>query len=93
MTYVPGSFDDADHSAAPMLVSYEVSDGVYTLSRVGVNEITENDTATDKKGDYATNGYDAYVTVSGGKTDGSMNPPALYSLSTRAITVRMLTTR
>ena len=72
MTYVPGSFDDADHSAAPMLVSYEVSDGVYTLSRVGVNEITENDTATDKKGDYATNGYDAYVTVSGGKTDGSM---------------------
>ena len=72
MTYVPGSFKNADHSAAPMLVSYEVSDGVYTLSRVGVNEITENDTADDKKGDYATNGYDAYVTVSGGKTDGSM---------------------
>ena len=73
MTYVPGSFDnDDDHSAAPMLVSYEVSDGVYTLSRVGVNEITENDTADNKKGDYATNGYDAYVTVSDGKTDGSM---------------------
>ena len=70
MTYVPGSFDDSDHSAAPMLVSYEVSDGVYTLSRVGVNEIIENDTAV--KGDYATNGYDAYVTVAGGKTDGSM---------------------
>ena len=45
---------------------------IYSMSRVGVNEITENDTATDKKGDYATNGYDAYVTVSGGKTDGSM---------------------
>ncbi len=72
MTYVPGSFDDADHSAAPMLVSYEVSNGVYTLSRVGVNEITENDTANDKKGNYATNGYDAYATVTGGKTDGSM---------------------
>ena len=72
MTYVPDSFKTTDHSAAPMLVSYEVSDGVYTLSRVGVNEITENDTAVDKMGDYATNGYDAYVTVSGGKTDGSM---------------------
>ena len=72
MTYVPGSFNDADHSAAPMLVSYEVSNGVYTLSRIGVNEITENDTANGKKGDYAINGYDAYATVTGGKTDGSM---------------------
>ena len=61
------------YSAAPMLVSYEVSNGVYTLSRVGVNEITENDTANDKKGSYATNGYDAYATVTGrSKTDGSI---------------------
>ena len=72
MTYVPGSFENANHSAAPMLVSYEVSNGVYTLSRIGVNEITENDTADGKKGDYAINGYDAYATVTGGKTDGSM---------------------
>ena len=70
-----------------MLVSYEVSDGVYTLSRVGVNEITENDTATDKKGDYATNGYDAYVTVSGGKTDGSMKNGTVKVLLLRMITL------
>ena len=56
-------------AADPMLVSYEVSNGVYTLSRVGTNEIVDN-TAT--VGDYATNGYDAYATVADGKTDGSM---------------------
>ena len=61
---------DEKSAADPMLVSYEVSNGVYTLSRVGVNEIVDNSATA---GDFATNGYDAYVTVAaGGKTDGSM---------------------
>ena len=63
---------DKKSAADPMLVSYEVSNGVYTLSRVGVNEIVDNNNASEKKGDFATNGYDAYATVTGGKTDGSM---------------------
>ncbi len=51
----------------PMLVSYEVSKDVYTLTRLGqVNTDTTSSTIE-------TNGYDAYVSVTGSvKTDGSI---------------------
>ena len=54
--------------AEPMLVSYEVSKDVYTLTRLGaVNTDVANAT------DIETNGYDSYVTVTGTiKTDGSI---------------------
>ena len=58
-------------SAAPMLVTYEKSGDVYTLSRVGIADIVDNSTTT--KGDFALNGYDAYVDATVGmKTDGSI---------------------
>ena len=58
---------------APILVSYEVSNGVYTLSRVGVADIEEGNTTTPKKGEFSLNGYDAYVDATQGlMTDGSI---------------------
>ena len=58
---------------APILVSYEVSSGVYTLSRVGVADIEEGNTTTPKKGEFSLNGYDAYVDATQGlMTDGSI---------------------
>ena len=56
-------------AAAPILVSYEVSGDVYTLSRVGIAEIEDN----ANKGEFALNGYDAYVDATEGlMTDGSI---------------------
>ena len=53
--------------AAPMLVSYEVSKDVYTLTRIGYKNTDTTDATID------TNGYDAYVTGSTNlKTDGSI---------------------
>ena len=53
--------------AAPMLVSYEVSKDVYTLTRIGYKNTDTTDTTID------TNGYDAYVTGSTNiETDGSI---------------------
>ena len=53
--------------AAPMLVSYEVSKDVYTLTRLGA----VNTDVKDAK-DIETNGYDAYVTAGSVTTDGSI---------------------
>ena len=56
-------------AAAPILVSYEVSGNVYTLSRVGIAAVEDN----ANKGDFALNGYDAYVDATTGlMTDGSI---------------------
>ena len=56
-------------AAAPILVSYEVSGDVYTLSRVGIAAVEDN----ANKGDFALNGYDAYVDATTGlMTDGSI---------------------
>ena len=53
--------------AQPMLVSYEVSKDVYTLTRLGFkNTDDRNATKID------TNGYDEYVTAKSVKTDGSI---------------------
>ena len=53
--------------AAPMLVSYEVSKDVYTLTRLGFkNTDDKNAKSID------TNGYDEYVTAGSVKTDGSI---------------------
>ena len=56
-----------DCKAAPMLVSYEVSKDVYTLTRLGA----VNTDVKDAK-DIETNGYDAYVTAGSVTTDGSI---------------------
>ena len=53
--------------AQPMLVSYEVSKDVYTLTRLGFKN-TDDTNATK----IDTNGYDEYVTVGSAKTDGSI---------------------
>ena len=54
-------------TAQPMLVSYEVSKDVYTLTRLGFkNTDDKNATKID------TNGYDEYVTAGSIKTDGSI---------------------
>ena len=53
--------------AQPMLVSYEVSKDVYTLTRLGA----VNTDVKDAK-DIETNGYDAYVTAGSVTTDGSI---------------------
>ena len=72
---------------APMLVSYTVSSDVYTLSRVGVNEIVDNNT-TETTGEYALNGYDVYASVAASnmKTDGSIQSSnsSAASISTKA---------
>ena len=61
--------------AQPMLVSYEVSKDVYTLTRLGFkNTDDKNATKID------TNGYDSYVTVTGSvKTDGSIKTGSFTS--------------
>lgn len=57
----------SETKAQPMLVSYEVSKDVYTLTRLGFkNTDDKNATKID------TNGYDEYVTVGSAKTDGSI---------------------
>ena len=58
---------DKNSGYEPMLVSYEVSKDVYTLTRLGaVNTDVKN------ANDIETNGYDEYVTADSVKTDGSI---------------------
>ena len=57
----------SDVNAQPMLVSYEVSKDVYTLTRLGFKN-TDDKSATK----IDTNGYDEYVTAGSVKTDGSI---------------------
>ncbi len=58
---------DKNSGYEPMLVSYEVSKDVYTLTRLGA----ANTDVKDAK-DIETNGYDEYVTAGSIKTDGSI---------------------
>ena len=58
---------DKNSGYEPMLVSYEVSKDVYTLTRLGA----VNTDVKDAK-DIETNGYDEYVTAGSVKTDGSI---------------------
>ena len=58
---------DKNSGYEPMLVSYEVSKDVYTLTRLGA----VNTDVKDAK-DIETNGYDAYVTAGSVTTDGSI---------------------
>ena len=58
---------DKNSGYEPMLVSYEVSKDVYTLTRLGA----VNTDVKDAK-DIETNGYDEYVTADSVKTDGSI---------------------
>ena len=58
---------DKNSGYEPMLVSYEVSKDVYTLTRLGA---VNTDVANAK--DIETNGYDEYVTAGSIKTDGSI---------------------
>lgn len=66
-TIKDGKFTGTETKAAPMLVSYEVSKDVYTLTRLGA----VNTDVKDAK-DIETNGYDEYVTADSVKTDGSI---------------------
>ena len=66
-TIQDGKFTGTETKAAPMLVSYEVSKDVYTLTRLGA----VNTDVKDAK-DIETNGYDEYVTAGSVKTDGSI---------------------
>ena len=66
-TIKDGKFTGTETKAAPMLVSYEVSKDVYTLTRLGA----VNTDVKDAK-DIETNGYDEYVTAASVKTDGSI---------------------
>ena len=53
----------------PILVTYSVSNGVYTLTKIGENHTYDGDT------DYETAGYDVYAAVTtntSSKTDGSI---------------------
>lgn len=62
-----GAFTGTETKAQPMLVSYEVSKDVYTLTRLGFkNTDDKNAKSID------TNGYDEYVTAGSVKTDGSI---------------------
>lgn len=58
---------DKNSGYEPMLVSYEVSKDVYTLTRLGAVNTDVKDTK-----DIETNGYDEYVTAGSIKTDGSI---------------------
>ena len=58
---------DKNSGYEPMLVSYEVSKDVYTLTRLGAG----NTDVKNAKG-IETNGYDEYVTADSVKTDGSI---------------------
>ena len=66
-TIKAGESTGTETKAAPMLVSYEVSKDVYTLTRLGA----VNTDVKDAK-DIETNGYDEYVTAGSVKTDGSI---------------------
>ena len=66
-TIKDGKFTGTETKAVPMLVSYEVSKDVYTLTRLGA----VNTDVKDAK-DIETNGYDEYVTAGSVKTDGSI---------------------
>lgn len=66
-TIEDGKFTGTETKAVPMLVSYEVSKDVYTLTRLGA----VNTDVKDAK-DIETNGYDEYVTAGSVKTDGSI---------------------
>ena len=66
-TIKDGKFTGTETKTAPMLVSYEVSKDVYTLTRLGA----VNTDVKDAK-DIETNGYDEYVTAGSVKTDGSI---------------------
>ena len=76
--------------AEPMLVSYEVSKDVYTLTRIGYANTDTSDKTIE------TNGYDEYVTVVNGKTDGSIkngtfspsNLSRLYYESTGVVIIK-----
>ena len=66
---------DKNSGYKPMLVSYEVSKDVYTLTRLGA----VNTDVKDAK-DIETNGYDEYVTAAGPiKTDGSIKGTVILS--------------
>ena len=58
---------DKNSGYEPMLVSYEVSKDVYTLTRLGAVNTDVNNAK-----DIETNGYDEYVTADSVKTDGSI---------------------
>ena len=77
--------DQPSNKFQPILVSYEVSKDVYTLTRLGaVNTDVANAT------DIETNGYDSYVTVTGAnnttvKTDGSIKTGTFTSSDNASI--------
>ena len=73
-TIKDGKFTGTETKAAPMLVSYEVSKDVYTLTRLGA----VNTDVKDAK-DIETNGYDEYVTAGSVKTDGSIKGTVILS--------------
>ncbi len=75
-----GKFTGTETKAEPMLVSYEVSKDVYTLTRLGATNTDTTDTAIE------TNGYDSYVTVSGTiTTDGSIKKGTFTSSDSASI--------
>ena len=68
--------DNKDHAIGTIeekdggiLVTYEKSGDTYTLTKVGENK-TYDQTAGSEE--FAAAGYDAYITATGGKTDGSI---------------------
>ena len=69
-----GAFTGTETKAQPMLVSYEVSKDVYTLTRLGYQNTDVKDKDGKIIGDIDTNGYDACVTATGNdlETDGSI---------------------
>ena len=77
--------DQPSNKFQPILVSYEVSKDVYTLTRLGFkNTDDKNATKID------TNGYDEYVTVTGAnnttvKTDGSIKTGTFTSSDNASI--------
>ena len=68
--------DNKDHAigtiaeaAGGILVTYEKSGDTYTLTKVGEDKTYEQDA---KDPEFAAAGYDAYITNTSGKTDGSI---------------------
>ena len=64
----------SETKVAPMLVSYEVSKDVYTLTRLGFKNTDDKNTDDKNATKIDTNGYDEYVTATGKdlETDGSI---------------------
>ena len=56
-------------AAGGILVTYEKSGDTYTLTKVGANKTYQQTVGEEE---FATAGYDAYITSSNGKTDGSI---------------------